>query len=278
MNGWLPVSERPARRRLSDAVVYSPLLVFSAGALAFAGWIAADAAPAAMMVGLAGASVLTAYRLIVRRDHRFRTLAIRADEAPMLPELGVPHGVLVALWVVQGHAVTGADRGAMWVEDGKLMFCGRRTSFVLTHDEAAHRVREEGPGELTLRLRRSTPIGGLGVSFTPLFGDRPYAKLLETTFDEWLRSAAAPLGASQLPPTAIGPGAALPSELRRRLGRRLATEIGFVGILAVPFQIFFGGFLVPIVALVIALFVVLVPSPELPALRDWRRLREEEGA
>ncbi|RYG23502.1 hypothetical protein EON82_13830 [bacterium] len=221
-----------------------------------------------------GAIALTGGRLLFRYLDRFDTLAIRPEDAPMLYELGVSDGFLVSMWVLQGYAVTGQDRGAMWIEGDRLLFSGRSMSFALTREAITGGLRRPrlSPGEMELVLEDSD----LAVSFTPLFGDRPYTWVPSWLVARWLDEAGPSWEASQVPPAGLGPGADTPKAVRASIASRILREVGFVGVLFFPIALY-GGYL-PLLAGVLAAGAVVgfwwpLRKRRL-ALRDCRRLAE----
>ncbi len=132
-------------------------------------------------------------------------------DAAVIDEFGVRSGWLVELIVHGGDAPLGTDRGMMWIEEGRLYFAGRRTSFGLTADQTAgpcERVRAV-PGlrhGLRLPLRASNAF----LSFTVVrpakwqmaMRDGEVAEVVK----DWIARREATGG--QLPPLEPGPGSA----------------------------------------------------------------------
>ena len=206
----------------------------------------------AMFFTVLGTSALVGGRIALREEDRFDTLAIRPEDAPMLPELGVASGFLVSMWVLQGHTVTGRDRGAMWIEGGRLLFSGRSMSFALTRQMVVGGWRDPrlGPGVMELALDHASDAGTLAVSFTPLFGDRPYAWEPKSLVASWLEQAGASSEAGQLPPTTVGPSADSPATIRKRIVGSILRESGYAGIVLLPLAV--SGSMVPALAVVLS--------------------------
>ena len=219
-----------------------------------------------------GAIALLIGRLILRQQNRFEALAIREEDAPMLPELGVASGFLVAVWVLQGRVVTGEDRGAMWIEGDRLLFSGRSMSFAPSRDSVDEGLRRRrlGPGELEISLDRVTIGGRLAISFTPLFGDRPYVWEPHSLIATWIDQAQASLEPTQFPPICLGPGADSPEAIRRRIVCKLLGEAAFFGLPLLPLAI--EGKLIP--ALVLVLAAGMGVGYWLPLRKCRLRLRE----
>lgn len=149
----------------------------------------------------------------------------------------------VDLMIRQGEAPTGRDQGLMWVEGGRVMYSGLRTSFALVPTQAMGSVWHDAAlPDLRLRLNlvltRETPVGALSLSFWPLSEDARRAEndaaglryALNTVFDgRWTHKDLA----GQWPPVTLGPGAPSPKSLRRgtllrvAAGTTLGAWIGF---------------------------------------------------
>jgi hypothetical protein len=213
------------------------------------------------LIAFAGCGVLAYY------DRRHDALAIRPREAEMLPEMDVAHGVLVRVRIIQGHALTGEDRGAMWTEEGRLMFCGRRTSFALARPAVAGATILHG--SIRLALAQAGPVGPASVEIVPLFGDRPYAVEIRETLAVWLQEPET-AEASQLPPLARGPNALTRRGLAVRASKEAiaATAIGLL--LLLPVARGLGTFL----PLLLAPLGLLVAIRHRRAWRDVKRLEE----
>ena len=155
-------------------------------------------------------------------ERQRRTARLRADRllAPLREEFGDGVGTLVWLRMLQGDAPTGEDVGMLWIEDGRLLFAGRRTSFAL------------GPSGVRGPCQMQAALAGLRYPIRLALGERtgagPLALSLEPidvgtdrlTFeiDRWARTLGPP---GQLPPTAVGPDA--PSPARLLVGAVYAT-------------------------------------------------------
>ena len=227
-------------------------------------------------IGLALATVggsLLSFRTLHRRQSAIREAAWLRDAATM-DEFGRRDGWLVDLMVRRGEAPTGSDRGMLWIEDGRLYFAGRRTSFGLSADQAAGFCRQglSIPGlrhELDLRL---VAPGPLSITFEPVSGakwqkSRRTAHELREAINRWAGQGGVEGG--QLPPLAIGPGAPSANALLLRALAPLlywpATLLAF----ASPFP-----FPIVLAALATACFLpsVWVPTARLRAWHDRRRL------
>ena len=170
---------------------------------------------------------------LIGRFEDDRRRAARAEVQLLREEFGVGPAWTVDLLVRQGEVPTGRDQGLMWVEGGRIVFSGLRTSFALVPGQTAGPVGHE-PSVSGLRFRlnrpldRETPGGRLSLSFWPLSegarrrendaADLRFA--LNTVLEDQVES---PFAEGQWPPMAVGPGAPSLCELHRgALGRVLA--------------------------------------------------------
>lgn len=269
---WLPVPTGPplTKRAAWDGWLLSPMAVIGGAMVLMSPFVAEDLQA---VYWIPGATGLALYAWATRAERRLNELAIRPEESAMLYELGVPEAVLVSMWVLQGRAVTGHDRGAVWIEEGRLLFCGKRTSFVLTRADVDGGIRSprEGPGKTELRLRRETPAGPMAVAFTTLIGDRPFVKPLNLTLALWLDEAP-PAEPGQWPPATLGPDTPKPGEIRRKATRRGLVPIGFFGLLAFPVACALG--FLPLLAGMLALGLAFLyfSVRQRPEIRDRQRL------
>lgn len=202
---------------------------------------------------------------------------IKAHDRTKREEFGSGAGWIVNLLVRQGDAPTGADRGMLWLEGGRLLFSGDRTSFALSSDQIA------GP------CRVQKPVAGLRhaiqVPLTPRTMAGPLSLSLDAGADEdavrravdrWAQEKTA---GGQLPPTRIGPGAPSPRRLLR--GALGSSAYGMASLAAVVFV--FAH--VPALGLAIALLALylgwrldsLVVPLRWRAFRDRSRLNGDPG-
>ena len=274
---WLPAPRRSqAARKWAEAAVFLPLPAVSVLFLVMGITLKPidEFGLAMLAVGLAG--LVVSYKG-VRYCQRMDELGMIPEDVGMLHELESFDVVMVSIWVLQGRAVTGRDRGAIWIEDGRLVFNGRATSFALDRSQVECRVRgrKVGPGELALLLTEETPAGPLALSFTPLIGDRPFATSLELRLAAWLDSPPS-LVPGQVPPTALGPGAPSLGAMRTRNVQEALGVSTLVALVALPFAIL--RHVVPSLGLAwLALFLLVLALPITPAhraLHDRRRLEE----
>lgn len=170
-------------------------------------------------------------------------------------EFGVGPVWMVELFVRQGEVPTGCDRGLLWVEGGRIVFTGLRTSFALAPAQAVGSVRHEPRVSglrlrLNLRLARETVVGPLSLSFWPLSGG--YGRAENDAADlRYALNRALDYGEStpadhhgQWPPIDLGPGAPRPGALLRRallphVGWTLAA--GVVGLVGLSFAPWIGA-------------------------------------
>lgn len=174
---------------------------------------------------LAASSWLTFW--LARRDADLLSRTDEADDARR-GELGRNVGWLVDVLILQGDAPTGADRGMLWIDDGRLCFSGDRTSFALSPDQVAGRCRTTTPivglrHEVRLPLCHPTLTLSIGLERTSIAEFRRQIHL-------WTTSASPSEG--QLPPTSLGPGAASPGRLL--LGAVFST-VYWVAVLSMVF-------------------------------------------
>ncbi len=167
----------------------------------------------------------------------------RQGKAPvqeLREEFGVGSVWKVDLMIRQGEAPTGCDEGLMWVEGGRIVFSGLRTSFALVPAQAAGMVRHDPElrGQrlrLNLPLAKETPAGPLSLSFWPIAegfrraendaSDLRFA--LNRVLDHG--GSSPPELTGQWPPLGIGPGAPAPGAL---LARALLSPIGWTVVAA----------------------------------------------
>ena len=252
------------------------------------GLVAIPVAAFALPIGLAlpvGGIVLgggTLGLMARHLDDRKRAMSERAKA--LRDEFGVGPVWTVDLMVRQGEVPTGRDEGLLWVEDGRIVFSGLRTSFALVPGQAAgavqHLPRLSGlRHRLNLALARETDAGPLSLSFWPLASSLQRAEsdaadlryALNTVADRRDHTLEA---SGQWPPMARGPGG---SSRRDLLLRALAPPLGGVLLGLVGF----GLFLPNVVAGVVTLLVLAVglnlacygeSRPRWQAYRDARRL------
>ena len=209
-------------------------LAFQAGGVAL---FSAVAGLVALPHGIAlpTASVVAAFAtfgLMGRREDDRRGAA-REEVLALREAFGAGPVWTVDLLIRQGDAPTGRDQGLLWVEGGRIVYAGLRTSFALMPSQLAGPVHHEAAVSgirlrLNLRLRRETPAGGLSLSFWPLSegqrrrendaADLRFA--LNTVLEDHVET---PFAEGQWPPVALGcdapPARVL---LRGAVGRVLA--------------------------------------------------------
>lgn len=226
--------------------------------------------------GLAGLCMAWVLELARREDREM----VRYKE--VRGEFEGDYGALVSLLIRQGDAPTGEDVGALWFEDGRLYFAGRRTSFGLVPGQARSvgPVRERIRGlrnEVELILRRDTAAGPMVLSFAPLLPPHEsrfvHRKALRTDLTSWIDGWAE--GSGQFPPAARGPGV---MGDRRLLLETLAIVLPLPVALALFVETVrpaFAGF-----GSAFGLFVMFAIVPagnlRLRALRDRRRLEKAQ--
>lgn len=160
---------------------------------------------------------------------------IAASSPPALPDEfggGERGGWRISLLVHQGDAPMGSDEGILWIEDDRLYFAGRRTSFGLTADQADGLLEFDPatPGvrnDLELRLRHQTTVGPLGISFSRIdpagrIDSSANREILEKV-NRWIGRGTATGG--QLPPLDLGPDAPTTPFLSLRAAASLAFWI-----------------------------------------------------
>ena len=214
-------------------------LALTVGALAISGVVAGTIALAVIYLGGALAAivgvafVIAAFWTAWRVDRRRWTLVEATEEADRLlqREFGVGEAWFVDLLVHRDHAPMGADRGMLWIEEGRLVFAGHRTSFSLSTDG----VRDVKRGFPVRGVRHEIRVAlpeGQAVSFSPRA--KGTTKDLYEIVSFWATEVETFGG--QFPPSGIGPGAISPGRL---LGRAVdATAyyafIGWTLLLALP--------------------------------------------
>ena len=163
---------------------------------------------------IVGISVIAAAFLAAHRIERRRQALFAASEEAdrvLRMEFGEGQGWFVDLIVHRGAAPTGVDRGMLWVEDGRLVFAGHRTSFSLSTDGVLD-VKRQFPLKGVRHAIRIALPDGQAVSFAP------FAKGTTNDLDEtlYLWSTGVETFGGQLPPLGIGPGAPPPGRLMAR--------------------------------------------------------------
>ena len=209
---------------------------------------------------------------IVKAERERRYEALREEFAR------VP-GHVVTMIVRQGDAPTGSDEGVLWIEEGRLYFAGRRTSFGLVPSQSTgechRRTRVKGIRngvEIPLRVR--TVAGTMKLSFDPILpegGDAAEERRLQTELACWTKGRAE--GEGQYPARALAPNVV--SEGRLLLGALVAT-VPIPLAVALWVGSFVGrGWPLTIFAVGLYVFAGMVPGSNLwwRALRDRRRLR-----
>lgn len=273
---WLPErrSASSLRARNRAWLGFAPLPALSLLLLALSFEASSEGGFGSLFFSFASVAVLALTVRLIRRERRFRSRAIVPEESAMLYEIDVPDAVLVSIWIVQGSAVTGHDRGAMWIEDGRLVFSRRRTSFALPRTEILLLSSpRRGPGEFEIELNRSTAVGPLRLSVATLIGDRPFATPIERTVANWMEVKAASSGEGQWPPLALGPNALSADRLRGRwVAKRCALALGacFFGL---PIALTLGIW--PF--FVTSLTLVFLASFALPSLAGPRAIRDRKA-
>ena len=180
--------------------------------------------PGAVAAVLGIALVLGAFWAAYRFDGVRASLIAASEEADEIlqREFGTGEGWFVDLFVHEGEAPTGVDRGMLWIEDGRLVFAGHRTSFSLSTGQALG-VRRQIPVRDVRYEIRVDLSSGQAVSFGCRQG-RSYGTAKGATqglllvVRMWARRPA--VGGGQLPPSSLGPGA--PSHVRL-LGRAVGS-------------------------------------------------------
>lgn len=154
-------------------------------------------------LALIGGLFYLAKRIDLRRD-RLQEEAASADRI-LREEFGAGQGWLVSLKILQGAAPSGEDRGMLWIEDGRLVFAGHRTSFTLSQDQVTGRCafKPKVPGlrnTWSLPLNLHTPAGPVSLSLE--VAESGHA--MPSAINHWLDQKPTEIG--QLPPTTLGPG------------------------------------------------------------------------
>ncbi len=157
----------------------------------------------------------------------------------MRDDFGAGPSWTVDLIVRQGEAPTGRDQGLMWVEGGRVLFSGKRTSFAISPDQIASPIRHEmAVRDLRLRLnldlKAATSAGAVSLSFWPIADSfrraEEDASAMRYAFNTILangRWTVAPPIAGQWPPLELGPGALSPSKALHSI--RIRVALWFVG-------------------------------------------------
>jgi hypothetical protein len=184
-------------------------------------------------------------------------------------------GWLVKLLVHQGDAPMGSDRGMLWLEDDRLYFAGRRTSFGLTADQVSGLLTFDPatPGvrnDLELRLAHHTPAGPLGISVSPIVpGGRidtgAYPEVIDRV-NRWIGRGATTGG--QLPPLDSGPDA--PTLTKLSLHATVSTAYWALLALWFPFLLLVHQ---PLLAVTGAFFGLLLGGLWSPLWSPWLRVR-----
>lgn len=204
------------------------VLLVAAPASAFAAPVGLALPTAAIIVG-GGTAGLASRHLDARRraaGERARSLRDGFGPGPVWA---------VELMVRQGGAPTGADQGLMWVEDGRIVFSGLRTSFALAPAQMAgivrHLPRRAGlRHRLNLDLAHETAAGPLSLSFWPLAPSLQGAENDATDLRAALNTVAkrrdhALAATGQWPPVTRGPGAPTRRDLLVRATGPIAAWI-----------------------------------------------------
>lgn len=199
--------------------------------LTFAAWLLAGrfgaGLPVALLVLLFGACGLFS-------RHRDAEVAEANEEVLALrDEFGAGPAWTVDLIIRQGEAPTGRDQGLMWVEGGRILFSGKRTSFAISPAQADGPVRHE-PAVRGLRLRLNldlaaqTEVGPVSLSFWPIAEgvqrreeDASSMRYAFNTVIEGTRWQPAKAVEGQWPPFDIGPEALEPTQARREVFGRI---------------------------------------------------------
>lgn len=221
-------------------------VAFGAGVAGLVGAVWGVGVPAGAVVG-----TFATLGLMGRRQDEL-SRAAREEVAGLREEFGAGPVWAVDLLVRQGEAPTGRDQGLMWVEGGRIVFSGLRTSFALVPGQTTGAVRHESSVSgirlrLNLPLGRETAVGGLSLSFWPLSegvrrrendaADLRFA--LNTVLDGHVRES--PFAEGQWPPLALGPG--VPSA-RALLRGALGRVLGWVAFSAI-FGVALSGVSIP---------------------------------
>jgi hypothetical protein len=275
--GWTPspTGERDravVRRRTGREDL---LLVFSAGLIVSSGLVAAillfthPSGPTSFLEVVYLAFCAWGLVRVFRRNADLAR-EMRLNENGLVEEFGGGDGWLVDVLVLQGTAPTGADRGMLWIEGDRLFFAGYRTSFALTANEVAGRMRSACAvgglrHNLRLPLASPTPAGRLSLSLN-LRGEGLAA--FYRRIDDWASHPSAAAG--QLPPLTIGPGATSPAKLLAGGLAYLAGGAGLLGLLLFAAKTV-DSFGLLFAAAMPAAWIVL-GAMRLRALRDRRRL------
>ncbi|RYG23501.1 hypothetical protein EON82_13825 [bacterium] len=183
-------------------------------------------------------------------------------------------GWIVNLMVHHGSAPVGSDRGVLWIEDDRLYFCGQRTSFGLTADQASDFCRNDAaiPGlrnSLELRLRHQTAVGPMSISFSSVDAGGSVARNQDLPLlgavNLWIGRGAETDG--QLPPLTPGPDAESSSRLLRR-------SVGaFAYWAAIPIGLAFGWNASPLMAVTLAIAGIGIGTVWTPVWSPFLRLR-----
>ncbi len=217
----------------------------------------------------------------IRFGMNSKEVALEASEADLVHEFRMAEGSsprtgwLVNLLVHQGDAPMGSDRGMLWLEDERLYFVGRRTSFGLTADQVSGLVTFDPatPGvrnDLELRLAYDTIAGPLGISVSPIVpggkvDTSAYSDVIDRV-NRWIGRGSATGG--QLPPLESGPDA--PSLAALSIHAVLSTA--YWAILSLLFPVFLL-LQQPILAVVLAFLGLLLGCVWTPLWSPWLRLR-----
>ena len=197
-------------------------------------------------------------------------------------EFGVGPAWKVELMVRQGEAPTGLDEGLIWIEEGRVVYSGLRTSFALVPAQASGTLRHEPglPGQrlrLNLTLARTSLAGPLSLSFWPIAEGfrRAESDAAELRFavNRTLNGGVLPETTGQWPPVALGPHAPTPRTLLLRalrphlLGTGVAAGFGLIGAAFAPW---IGVLVFAVGAGVANLMIRLETAPRWRAWRDAR--------
>ena len=252
-------------------------LALTFGALAITGATAGAIALAVVYIGGAFAGIVALAFVVVafwaawHVDRRRLALVAASEEADRVlrTEFGEGPGWFVDLIVHRGGAPTGVDRGMLWIEDGRLVFAGHRTSFSLSTDGVRDVKRGFPVRGVRHEIRLALP-DGQAVSFVP--HEKGTTNVLYATVVSWATGIETFGG--QFPPLGIGPGATSPGRL---LGRALG---------ATAFYALLGWTVTGVFAYGLSLYVFILfyywgttwnlwhPLALWRAWRDRRRLRE----
>ncbi len=167
----------------------------------------------------------------------------RRRESALYEEYSSLSGWHVDLFVLQGDAPTGRDRGVIWFEEDRLYFVGDRTSFGISRGQVKAMLGEEWSvanlrPQFVLQLHADTPAGkaAVGMNMIRPLGStlpNPSSNSLSQALRGWIRSTGGDDG--QLPPLTLGPEAPTRSRLLKSalgttfLWSAMVPVLGFIG-------------------------------------------------